>query len=240
MIAVVVCNYNQPAETDALVEFLLDRQTLRLQFVVVDNGSDKTNPSQYTTLCLPTNQRKAGGLLAGFEAAKKLRPEVYWFLSTSWTFEPFDRDPAADLAATLYSIDNAVSICPGFTGEVNGKPHKEGAARDGSHWHLTKLPGPYAMFRAGWIEQAGLIDPALTNAWGAEFELHRRALDEGKVALVSDDVRVRVKECDVYKKGLAECSFDEYCRRATAEMWSVLGAKYGPNWPQILDVAEFL
>ena len=60
--AVILTNYNMPEATDLMVRRLTSHcDHDRFDMIVVDNGSDITKPSKFTTVQLPANCQTTGG-----------------------------------------------------------------------------------------------------------------------------------------------------------------------------------
>ena len=86
--AIVICNYNMPERTDALVDHIHKAVHQPYDLFVVDNGSDLVPPSEYSTLRLHQNVQTTRGFLAGLEIADSTGVDYYdyWMFITSAEF----------------------------------------------------------------------------------------------------------------------------------------------------------
>lgn len=238
LVAITICNYNLPKETDNIVEYIKSNFKIPHILCVVDNGS--TYKSKYTTDELPVNLNKLPGVLVGMRKLEKYKPSAYWNISTSTQFLPFNGDACEELLKTLRGYENAISISPGYVGEVIDVTNKVNLAIENSIVHEADLVGVYSMFDARWLESIGFFEPRLTSTFGTDFETAYLAKKQGKKMLVHDKVRVDVTKGKVYKLGLGQISLEEYQQRCRLEMETVLTEKYGKGWRKVLGVEKYV
>lgn len=227
-----------PESTDRLVEFIRSNFKEEYKLIVVDNGSD--TPSKYTDIKLPENINKLGGVLIGMKELTTYYPTLYWNISTSTEFIDFGEDFSTCLSSALRSYKDAVSITPGYTGEVIDKTNRVNLAIENSVVHESPLVGVYSMFDAEWLDSIGWFDERLKSTFGTDFETSYYAKQQGKKMLVHDLARVKVSKGPVYKLGRAGIDLDTYQKQCIEEMNTIMSLKYGDNWRLVLGVTEYV
>ncbi len=229
-IAAIITNYNMPERTDKLCVHIKEQTRWPVEVFVVDNGSDKMPPSEYTTLHLEKNIQTTGGWLAGLEQVRaKGEWLAYWFLITSAEFVN-DQDPLALMAELLISDENAVGVHPALTVDSTSDwPHLFSCGGDYPRrtWHLDNIA---SLYRAEWFDAAGGFDPKMTYAWGIDLEIGWKARRDGRGLYIHEGCSIK-KITDIgYKMGRMNMTADERRVLADAQMFEVLGKKYGTNW----------
>lgn len=239
--AVIVLNYNMPEAADRWVYTIKERVTYPHDLIVVDNGSDKAEPSRYTTVRVEQNTRTTGGLRLGIEYADMRglieygkRPAYYWTLSTSTELDYCNGDPLAMLIEALEERPTACAIAPAFTGELTSWTHKI-YAWDGSE-DVKQIPTvPDAVLIGDWYHKIGGFEQRLTHSWGLEHDMAMQAQAMGRTSWLHNGVRIKVREFIGYE--MERMDMDRWTRDADArrEMDAVLTEKYGDKWTQIRE-----
>jgi len=237
-VAIVITNYNMPERTDALCDYIEKHAAWPHDLIVVDNASDITAPSQFTTLRLEKNIQTTGGWLAGLAYADDLAEQrgvdylAYWFLITSAKF-PDDgcqyADPLTPLAQVLIDDPNAVGVHPALTKESTTawehlKQRKTGLRQT---WMIDNIA---SLYRADWFNGIGRWDPELIYAWGIDLETCYKARLMERGLYVNDDVLIE-KETDIgYTMDRMRMSAVDRQKLARANVSEVLSKRYGANW----------
>jgi hypothetical protein len=239
--AVIVLNYNMPEAADKWVYAIKERVTYPHDIIVVDNGSDKAEPSQYTSVRVEQNTRTTGGLRLGIEYADMRglieygeRPFYYWTLSTSTELDYCKGDPLATLIEALENVPNAVAISPAFTGHLTSWTHKI-YEWNGSE-DVKQIPTvPDAVLMSRWYHEIGGFEQRLTHSWGLEHDMAFHLMETGGVSLLHNGVRIKVNEFVGYKMDRMDMSREERDADARAEMDRILTEKWGSLWTQVRE-----
>jgi len=229
-VAAVITNYNMPERTDAICAHLQEYAKWPLDLIVVDNASDLTAPSQFTTLKLEANCQTTGGWLAGLEQARKQGSYLaYWFLITSLELVE-QTDPLSPLASTLLDNPRAVGVHPALTWDSTSawghlKGRSQGIPRQ--TWMIDNIA---SLWRADWFDSSGAFDPCLKYGWGIDLETCWKARRDGRSLWVHEGVRVK-KITDIgYAMRRMNMSAGARQHLAGANMAAVLSERYGPKW----------
>ena len=229
-VAILVVNYNMPERTDALCGHIGRRVKWPHDLIVIDNGSDLVEPSQFTTLWLPENRQTTGGLLAGLRYADLGGPYLaYWFLITSAELIG-ENDPLAPMEQLLLDDPDAVGVHPALTADsTTAWAHLKARGGDQPRrtWTIDNIA---SLYRAEWFDEVGRFDPAMTYAWGIDLETCWKARQQGRSLWIHEAAQVR-KVTDIgYSMERMNMSAEERRQKAGAQMTEVLSAKYGPEW----------
>ena len=239
--AVIILNYNMREAADRWVETIKKRVTFPHDLIVVDNGSDKLEPSQFTTLRLERNVRTTGGMRLGIEYADMRglteygeRPGYYWLLTTSTELAYCAVDPLQTLVEAMESKPDAVSIAPAYDSTVLAWTHRI------YQWHggegLQQIPSiPFGLISSDFYHEIGGFDQRLTHSWGLEHDLAFTADRMGRTSWLHNDVRLKVNEYVGYTMGRMDMSREQREVEARAEMDKVLTEKYGAMWKWIQE-----
>ncbi len=238
-VAIVITNYNMPERTDALCDYIEKHAAWPHDLIVVDNGSDITEPSQFTTLRLEKNIQTTGGWLAGLAHADDLAEQrgvdylAYWFLITSAKF-PDDgcqnADPLTPLAQVLIDDPNAVGVHPALTqNSTTAWNHMKWRGKSvlRQTWMIDNIA---SLYRADWFNGIGRWDPELIYAWGIDLETCYKARLMGRGLYIHEGVQIE-KETDIgYTMDRMRMSAVDRQKLARANVSDVLGKRYGQNW----------
>lgn len=244
-VAVIIANYNMPERANQLVVNLqsMDNQ-YPLDIIVVDNGSDITAPSQFTTLFLAKNVQTCHAWLNGLHYADSLEVNeqfkyfAYVFVITSAEITSQyinGRGVVTPMAQVLLNDQDIVGVHPSLTVDST------------THWKqlITQLPPKirqtnmidniFSMYRADWFNSIGRFDPQQTYAWGIDIETSYLARKEGKKVVVLDGILVRKISNIGYTINRMNMSADQRIVNASKQMNSRLTEKYGQTWAQEID-----
>lgn len=227
-VAVLIVNYNMPERTDALVRSL-ERSGYPHQTIVIDNGSDIAEPSQFTTLQLKTNVQTTRGWLAGLDS---LRGDyfAYMFVITSTEIPQQDNDLIETLAKTLLDDKQAVGVHPALTVDSttawNHLITKTGKGIRKT-WMIDNIASVY---RADWFDSVGRFDAELIYGWGIDLETCWKAREQGRTLWINEDVRVK-KITDIgYQMDRMNMTAKSRRQLASDNMRDMLSKKYGEAW----------
>jgi len=227
-VAIIISNYNMVERCDALCEHIQETVVWPHDLIVVDNGSDLVRPSRYTTLRINPNRQTTGGWLAGIDYAG---PDylAYWILITSAEFPSGHNDPLTPMAMLLVENPEAVGVHPALT-EDSSTAWEHLKARGGDPRRTWMLDNIAALWRADWLHEIGLFDPALRYAWGVDLETCWFARKHGRSLWVDERAQVK-KVTDIgYHMRRMNMSADERRLLAGENMAHVLCERYGPTW----------
>lgn len=236
-VAIIIVNYNMPERTDALATHINKYVKWPHDLIVVDNGSDISRQSEYTTLALQTNVQTTNGWLMGLayaDALAKMDYEyfAYWFLITSAAFVSTD-DVLTPMAVKLIRDDSAVGIHPALTDDsttmwTHLKSHGSGLRQT----HM--IDNIASLYRADWFDSVGRFDPELIYAHGIDLETCYKARQQDKTLWVHDDLRIEKITNIGYTMARMNMSAQQRAINAQLNMDNVLIPRYGPNYWNIL------
>jgi hypothetical protein len=235
-VAILIVNYNMPERTDALVEHINQAVKWPYQLFVIDNGSDITEPSQFTNVFIPKNVQTTGGWLRGLEAADASPYTflAYWFLITSAEFPRGDADPLAPLANLLVEIPDAVGVHPALTPDsTTSWTHLKtrGGNEPRRTWMIDNIA---SLYRADWFDEIGRFDPQLVYAWGIDLETCYMARKQKRSLWVHEGSLIK-KETNVgYNMDRMNMAAGKREQLAGENMRKILNARYGFKWWQIM------
>jgi len=229
--AIIICNYNMPERTDALVEHIYDTVKLPYEMIVVDNKSDLVKPSKYTTVQLNKNAQTTGGFLAGLDYADQMDKNffAYWLFITSAEFKNDPRDPLEILMNLMLKDKKTYAVSPAMTFNTSAW----------EYWMRPKGTKPRRVYGVDYI--AALINAEKLNAiggfrkeltfmWGVMGECNMLARKNGWHIYVHDGY-VMHKETNIgYKMARMNMTAKDRVRLATEEKESVLKKIYGENF----------
>lgn len=228
-VAAVIVNYNMPERTNALVEYIHANVKASIDVVVVDNGSDLTEPSKYTTVYLKDNKQTTGGWLAGLESLSRTY-FAYWFLITSAEFTGYSKDPLTPMVAKLEADNNAVGVHNALTRDSTTAwkhlltQHGTGCRRT---WMIDNIS---SLYRAKWFDSIGRFDPRFVYAWGIDLETCYKARMQEKSLWVCEDALVK-KVTDIgYSMNRMNMEAADRRRLASENMVNIMREKYGDDW----------
>lgn len=230
--AVIIVNYNMPERTDALVEHIYDTVKLPYETIVVDNGSDLVEPSQYSTIHLPENLQTTGGFIAGMEYADWLYKDFdyYWFFITSIEFKDDDRDALEILMEVMENDAKAYAVSPAFT--FNWSAFSDWMEpREGNKprrvWGIDYLA---ALIDKEKLEQIGGFREEVTMMWGVHGECNMLARKNGWHIYVHDGY-VMHKESNIgYKMDRMNMTAEQRANQAQKEKKEVYIPIYEENF----------
>lgn len=228
-VAAVITNYNMPERTDALVEYIQAHVKSPLDVVVVDNGSDLTEPSKYTTVFLKENKQTTGGWLAGLRSLSRTY-FGYWFLITSAEFTVLSKDPLTPMVQKLKEDKGAVGVHNALT-EDSTTAWKHLLTRGGTGCRRTwMIDNISSLYRAQWFDSIGMLDPRFTYGWGIDLETCYKARQQGRSLWICEDAKVK-KVTDIgYAMERMNMGADDRRKLASDNMAEVMTLKHGDDW----------
>ena len=229
--AIIICNYNMPERTDALVGHILDTVKLPYEFIIVDNGSDLVEPSKYTTLYLKKNVQTTGGFMAGLDYADQMDEKfyAYWLFITSAEFKDDPRDPLEILMNLMLKDKKTYAVSPAMTFNTSAW----------EYWMTPRGKTPRRTFGIDYIaalineeklNEIGSFRKELTFMWGVQGECNMLARKRGWHIYVHDEY-IMHKETNIgYKMGRMNMTAKDRVRLASKEKVEVLQKIYGNNF----------
>lgn len=230
-VAVIITNYNMPERADALVNYL-GKSAWPFDLFLVDNGSDQKKPAEWTSVRLDKNVQTTNGWLAGVAASLTTGIDylAYAFLITSAEFTESSGDPLASMAQLLMDDPNAVGAHPALTlDSTTAWDHlfARGGEEPRRTWMIDNI---FSLYRRAWWEEVGGFDPRLTYGWGVDLETCLKARRQGRSLWIDERCHVK-KVTDIgYRMGRMNMTAEQRRRRASIQMATILGEKYGPDW----------
>lgn len=240
-VAVILTNYNMPERTDALCDHICKYADWPFELIVVDNGSDLVEPSQFTTLRLVENRQTTGGWLAGLSHADEIASRrgvefyAYWFLITSAAFNSGQcTDPLTPLVNVLLNDPVAVGVHPALAPDsTTAWDHLKWRGGDSPRqtWMIDNIA---SLYRAEWFDSIGRFDPSMEFGWGVDLETCWKARVERRSLWIHEGLQVE-KITDIgYTMGRMNMSADERRSLSSANMRAVLSGRYGAGWWQLM------
>lgn len=236
-VAVILTNYNMLERADALRDYIAEHTEWPLDFILVDNGSDLVEPSQYTSLRLEENIQTTGGWLMGLEysdhlARKNGEPYLaYWIMGTSMEFVEGSLDPLTPLVTLLVEKPDAVAVHAALT--------QDSTTAHTNMWERPKVNCPRQTFRldflatlvrADWLNSIGRFDPDLTYAWGTPQETCWLARKQNRSLWIHEGIKIKKVSQIGYAMDRMNMTEEERRDKALAEKTAVLTKKYGDDW----------
>lgn len=229
-----------PEATDALCSYIESHIEYPHKLIVVDNGSDLTRPSKWTTVRVSENVQTTAGWLMGLSFADYLEIKhktkffAYWILITSTSFLPNQGDILAPLAEFLQKNPKAAAISHALTEDSTTywkQLYDTGTHKPRQTWMLDNIS---TVYRASWFNKIGRFDPKMYMAWGSDLETSYLARKQGKSLWVYDGINVK-KTTDIgYKMNRMKMSALKRKLVATKNMVGVLEEKYGKRWRELI------
>jgi hypothetical protein len=229
-VAAIVVNYNMPERADRLAE-AIQKSKWPVDLILVDNGSDITAPSKYSTLTIEKNVQTTNGWLRGVDFAAEQFPYfAYMFIITS--AEPASGDFVAACASVLAEDENAVGVHPALTidSTTMWEHMKARGAGNRQTWMIDNI---CSMYRSDWFQEHR-FDPDLIYGHGIDLEICYHARKEGRGLWITEGAQVR-KITDIgYTMDRMNMTAEDRRRKAYANMTQVLSARYGAGYWQFL------
>ena len=239
-VAIIIPNYNMPERTDALCLSIIKQVKCQYDLYVVDNGSDKQDPSMFTNLWLKPNMQTTAAWRAGLNMATVKAVQegfeyfAYWFLITSAEF-PKGGDPLSPMAEWLENNPSAVGVHPALTEDsTTGWPHliTRGGDAPRRTWMIDNIA---SLYRADWFDKQW-FDPRMIYAWGIDLETCWRARYEDRSLWIDERVKVKKVTNIGYTMDRMNQSADERALKAGQNMNAELERKYGRDfWRRMMQ-----
>jgi len=230
--AAIVCNYNMPERTDALVEHIHKTVKLPCEVIVVDNGSDIVDPSKYTTVQVKYNLQTTKGFMIGMDYADYLDEfDYYWLFITSAEFLDDPRDSLEILMKVMRNDPKTYAVSPAFTFNWSAWDHwmspREGKDSPRRVWGIDYIA---ALIDKEKLKKIGGFRKELTMMWGVQGECNMLARKEGWHIYVHDGYTMHKESNIGYKMNRMNMTADERATLATKEKEAVLEEIYGKNF----------
>ena len=220
-IAIVVLNYGTTSLTDDLTSYLIHHLNYPNKKVyVIDNGSP--TPPALTTHALAENLGFTRGMYEGYRIASAEDDyDAYWFLNSDVGFE-YGNHVLLHLVDVLFSSDSYAQIAP-----QHNSPHSFMEEAHAEAQAVPYLEATATLIKASTIGALGFWDLELTYGWGVDYDYGYRVRKAGLLNILTNRARITHKE----HQSITDLS--DYINKASAEMNSVLRARYGDDWIRI-------
>lgn len=235
--AIIICSYNMPEYTDALVEHIQRHVRRPYDLYVMDNGSDLVDPSQWTTHYIPDNIQMVPGFMMGVQIADQEDDyQYYWMLITSVRFDGTDeRDPLAMLQPTLEEDVKALCIQPAQIIDYGAWKDLLAPQDAGTPRRVWGLEPNATLYRASLFKEIGMWREELTMGWGFSTELFWKARKRG-LRIYTHDGYAMYKDTFVgYHMDRMNMSGEERSRLASEEADAIMIPIYGEEWRERLN-----
>lgn len=232
---IVICSYNMPEYTDALVEHIQECVKLPYELVVFDNGSDKVPPSKHTTHSVKENIQMVPGFMRALENVS-YECDYYWLITTSCRFDKTDtRDPLDVLLPIFIKDSNAYAIQPSMNIDYGAwkellEPRTPPEPR--RVWALESIA---AIFRASMFNELGRWNENLTRGWGIGSENYFLARKRGWHIYTHDGYCMNKDTFVGYEMGRMNETGEERSVKATEECDREFIPKYGEDYLDFLN-----
>lgn len=238
-IALILTNYNMLEAVDAIASHVTNYVKWPLDMFIIDNGSNLTKPSKWSTLCLPNNIQTTRGWDAGFRLSDIVADShgesyfAYWVMITSLKFLPNSGDVLTPMAELMLSDSNIVGVHASLD-ENSTTAWKHLKNRTNAPRQVWMLDNICTLWQADWFNSIGRFDTRMTYAWGVDLETSYLARKQGKRLYVHNEAVV-YKETDIgYNMNRMGESADDRRKNAAQQMENILKEKYGDNWSKII------
>ena len=237
-IAVILVNYNMNENAEKIVEKLKEVTKYPTDVIVVDNGSDKVEPSKYTSIRLAKNVQTTNGWLMGLHYADAISINenfeyfAYLFIITSTYIDNVDYDIIEKMVFNLKN--NIVGIHPALTRDST-TAHKHLYNNNNKNLREVKfIDNIFSLYKADWFNSIGRFNPKLTYAWGIDIETGYLARKNGFKICIDDKINVKKITNIGYTMDRMSESAKERESNARTQMYYYLKEKYGPNYFKII------
>lgn len=238
-VCVILVNYNMTENVDRLIDSLKHLTKHPTDFYVVDNGSDITKPSKYTTISLTKNIQTCNGWLMGLHYAdcisliENFKYLAYCFLITSLYIDD-DKDIISVLIDKMINDDDIVGIAPSLSPDST-TAHKHLYNQGNNKLRSVKfIDNLCSLYRADWFNDIGRFNPEMTYAWAIDIETGYLARKNNYDIYIDDSITIK-KISDIgYKMDRMNMSANDRSLNARSQMNNYLSEKYGNDWVEII------
>jgi GT2 family glycosyltransferase len=224
-----------PHLTDALVKKLKSLITTDVQYVVLDNGSDKEKIASSTTHFRSPNRRLTGGMNWILEAAKG--SDYVWLCTNDIDFTT-NKDPVASMVAACEADKSIGCIHPSLVEPVPNYFFQfminRGPTAVTTGHTVVDIICPFFTKRAldanGWE-----FDPRFEYGWGIDYDACLKVRQGGMTVAVDHSIIATHQTSVTYDSG-ADREFkgrQEYYAKAMDGMNKVMELKYGKEWRKL-------
>lgn len=248
-VGIVLLNYNLPRETDFVYESL--KKTLNktnYEVCVVDNASDKSPPSKYTTIKSITNGRTMGGLLLGAHYYNR-KPDVKYvfYMHNDMTFDenidflyPMVEFMESNLQVSVVHPSLNQEATPVYIGDRivvhdknSGEKYRKVLPNQYDVINLDDT-SPILVRKEDW-NLVGGQDPRLSRCYGAGKDFYTSLHKYGKEIYVCNEIVINHHGQYTYLKNVGDESYQNLDREAYVEMNLIMTEKYGNEWRKIFS-----
>jgi GT2 family glycosyltransferase len=237
---IVICSYNMPEYTNGLVDHILGTTHRSYDLIVVDNGSDLTNLSQYTTHRLDKNIQMVPGFMYGLD---QLDGEyyAYWLITTSVRFDTKDQRDYLDKLLDVLENDplsyaaQPATLFMGIERERSAWKNLLEPLSSGVPRRVWATDYACTLYRADRFHQLGLWNKNLTRGWGVGSENFYLARKEGWHIYNHDGIVMFHDQGIGYQMERMKETAKERARKATEECDREFIPKYGNNYLEFLN-----
>lgn len=239
-VAIFIVNYNMNERADKIIETLNKTVKHPHDIYLIDNGSNKMEPSKHTTIRLTKNVQTTNGWLMGLhyadaiETVQKFKYFAYCFIITSTELVEMEKDIIGTMVKTMKNDENVVGVHPSLTDDSTtwwtNMKNRESADKDQVYF----IDNICSCYRASWFNKIGRFDANFTYAWGIDIETGYSAWKDKKKIILDHNIMVRKITNIGYTMDRMNMKATERHQNATKELTDVFTKKYGPNFREIV------
>ena len=212
-VAIIVQNHNNKSTVDKLALYVSNNVRHAHDLIIIDNGSDKDQISERTTIGLKTNVHSTNGWLLGLnyadtlETVKDFKYYAYCLINGNVEFGDKKDDFVSRLVKTLKEKEKVVGIY---------------SADEQDESELSKLPNRFRCYRTSWFNEINRIDSKSVYGVGIDAETAFHARNSGNQIVVDEELQFN------------NCNFSEISKKAVNNSVQYFKKKYGPNYEKVL------
>jgi len=236
-VAIILINYNMNENTDKIVEKLKTVTKHPTDIIIVDNGSDKIQPSKYTTISLAKNVQTTNGWLMGLHYADALSVNenfqyfAYAFVITSTYIDDINYDIINKLSLRIN--DKVVGVHPSLSKDST-TGHKHLYCQNKGIREVKFIDNIFSFYKADWFNFIGRFNPKMTYAWAIDIETGYLARRSGFKVCIDDEIIVKKITNIGYSMNRMSESAKQRQVNARKQMIEYFKEKYGSNYFEII------
>ncbi len=227
-VAIIIVSYNTNEQVDELVESLEETTECPADIIVVNNGSDQVEPSQYTGIHLNRNILAPGSLHMGLAYADSISAlenfEYYAYCFVTASSKLVNDD---DIVSKLMNRldETTVGVHPSLTQDT--EIYWDYMKNDGSdEVKPVKMIGNiFGCYRADWFNSIGRFNRKLSYGYGLDIETGYLARKGGHQVCI--DHSVQVKKVPIPEPNIEKIAYQQMVEYFTET--------YGSNYNEVLD-----
>jgi len=237
-----ILSYNMPELTDNLFYQLNKLIKYPVEYIVLDNGSNKDKIAKSTTVSIKKNRKLTGGMNVLLSLAKEKNPDYVWLCTNDISFE-YEIDPIEVMISHLEQNEDVGIIHPSLIKPVpdyaypwmNKIPDNEDKTGITKGHYTYDIIAPIFTKKA--LDVLNWKFDERFESWGIDFRSSHIIRINGLKIAVDFDVLLSHKTSAVYDSGNDEefKNRQEYYKKAAENMNHVMEEIYKTkNWHEII------